>query len=116
LAARIATKGGALDTSRMIWSEVYETTKDEQVKKRALEALKGLKAQSDEMQLDQLAEDYRTRFGHYPQFARDLVEAGMLKGIPADPNGFPYAFGADGKSQLDPKSTVTIDRGAPTPK
>jgi len=116
LAARIATKGGALDTSRMIWSEVYETTKDEQVKKRALEALKGLKAQSDEMQLDQLAEDYRTRFGHYPQFTRDLVEAGMLKGIPADPNGFPYAFGSDGKSQLDPRSTVTIDRGAPTPK
>ena len=116
LAARIATKGGALDTSRMIWSEVYETTKDEQVKKRALEALKGLKAQSDEMQLDQLAQDYRARFGRYPQLTRELVEAGMLKGVPLDPDGFLYAFGPDGKSQLDPKSTVTIDPGAPTPK
>ena len=116
LAARIATKGGALDTSRIIWSEVYETTKDEQIKKRALEALKGLKAQSDEMQLDQLAQDYRARFGRYPQLTRDLVEAGMLKGVPLDPDGFPYAFGPDGKSQLDPKSTVTIDLGAPTPK
>ena len=116
LAARIATKGGALDTSRMIWSEVYETTQDEQVKKRALEALKGLKAQSDEMQLDQLAEDYRSRFGRYPQSTRELVEAAMIKGIPLDPDGFPYVFGADGKSQLDPKSTVTIDPGAPAPK
>ena len=116
LAARIATKGGALDTSRMIWSEVYETTQDEQVKKRALEALKGLKAQSDEMQLDQLAEDYRSRFGRYPQSTRELVDAAMIKGIPLDPDGFPYVFGADGKSQLDPKSTVTIDPGAPAPK
>jgi tetratricopeptide (TPR) repeat protein len=116
LAARIATKGGALDTSRMIWSEVYETTNDEQVKKRALEALKGLKAQSDEMQLDQLAQEYHTRFARYPQSTRDLVEAAMIKGVPLDPDGFPYVFGADGKSQLDPKSTVTIDQGAPTPK
>jgi tetratricopeptide (TPR) repeat protein len=116
LAARIASRGGALDTSRMIWSEVYETTQDEQVKKRALEALKGLKAQSDEMQLDQLAETYRSRFGLYPQSTRELVDAAMIKGIPLDPDGFPYVFGPDGKSQLDPKSTVTIDPGAPAPK
>lgn len=116
LAARIASKGGALDISRMIWSEVYETTRDEQVKKRALEALKGLKAQSDEMQLDQLADDYHARFGRYPQSTRELVDAAMIKGIPLDPDGFPYVFGADGKSQLDPKSTVTIDPGAPAPK
>ena len=116
LAARIASRGGALDTSRMIWSEVYETTQDEQVKKRALEALKGLKAQSDEMQLDQLSDDYHDRFGRYPQSTRELVDAAMIKGIPLDPDGFPYVFGANGKSQLDPKSTVTIDPGAPAPK
>ena len=116
LAARIALKGGAFDTSRMIWSEVYETTKDENVKKHALEELKGLKAQSDEMQLDQLAQDYHSRFGRYPQSTRDLVEAAIIKGVPLDPDGFPYAFGPDGKSQLDPNSTVTIDPGAPTPQ
>jgi tetratricopeptide (TPR) repeat protein len=116
LAARIATRGGALDTSRMIWSDVYETSNDDNVKKHALEELKGLKAQSDEMQLDQLAQEYRTRFGHYPQSTRELVEAGMFKGVPVDPDGFPYAFAPDGKSQLDPKSTVMIDLGAPTPK
>ncbi|MGB9244310.1 MAG: hypothetical protein WCC03_13230 [Candidatus Acidiferrales bacterium] len=116
LAARIASKGGALDTSRMIWSEIYETTKDEKIKKHALEELKGLKAQSDEIQLDQLAQDYHTRFGRYPQSTRELVDAAMLKGVPVDPDGFPYAFGPDGKSQLDPKSTIKIDPGAPTPK
>ena len=116
LAARIASKGGALDTSRMIWSEIYETTQDEKIKKHALEELKGLKAQSDEMQLDQLAQDYHTRFGRYPQSTRELVDAAMLKGVPVDPDGFPYAFGPDGKSQLDPKSTIKIDPGVATPK
>jgi tetratricopeptide (TPR) repeat protein len=116
LAARIASKGGALDTSRMIWSEIYETTKDEKIKKHALEELKGLKAQSDEMQLDQLAQEYHTRFGHYPQSTRELVEAGMIKGVPVDPDGFPYAFGSDGKSQLDAQSTIRIDPGVATPK
>jgi tetratricopeptide (TPR) repeat protein len=116
LAARIASKGGALDTSRMIWSEIYETTKDEKIKKHALEELKGLKAQYDEMQLDQLAQEYHTRFGHYPQSTRELVEAGMIKGVPVDPDGFPYAFGPDGESQVDAKSTVRIDPGAATPK
>src|SRR6202040_2461187 len=58
----------------------------------ALEALKGLKAQSDEMQLDQLAETYRSRLGRYPQSTRELVEAAMIKGIPLDPDGFPFVF------------------------
>ena len=114
LAARIASKGGALDTSRMIWSQVYETTTDEHVKKQALEELKGLKAQSDEMQLDQLAREYHDRFGRYPASVHELVEAKMLEGVPVDPDGLPYVFGAEGKSHLDPKSTVTIDLG-PTP-
>lgn len=114
LAARIASKGGALETSRMIWSQVYETTTDERVKKQAIEELKGLKAQSDEIQLDQLAREYYDRFGRYPASVRELVEAKMLEGVPVDPDGLPYMFGANGKSHLDPKSTVTIDLG-PTP-
>jgi hypothetical protein len=114
LAARIASKGGALDTSRIIWSEVYESTQDPKVKKRALEALKGLKAQTDEMQLDAIAEEYQKRFGRYPQSIRELLDAGMIADNPVDPDGFPYVMGSDGKSQLDSRSTVVIDPG-PTP-
>jgi hypothetical protein len=114
LAARIASKGGALDTSRIIWSEVYESTQDPKVKERALVALKGLKAQTDEMQLDAIAEEYQKRFGRYPQSIRELLDAGMIAGNPVDPDGFPYVMGTDGKSQLDPRSTVVIDPG-PTP-
>ena len=39
----------------------------------------------------------------------------MIAGDPVDPDGFPYVMGADGKSQLDPKSTVAIDLGVTPP-
>ncbi|MGH9747117.1 MAG: tetratricopeptide repeat protein [Candidatus Acidiferrales bacterium] len=116
LAARIASKGGAFETSRIIWSEVYETTQDPKVKEKALEELKGLKAQLDELKLDDVAAEYQKRFGRYPQSAKELQDAGMITGNPVDPDGFPYIFGVDGKSQLDPKSTIVIDPGAPTPR
>jgi len=108
MAARIAEKGGSLETSRMIWSEIYESTKDKTVRDKAMEMLRGLRAQEDEAQLDELAQEYKNRFGHFPASTSDMHDAGLLRGIPADPAGYPYVFGADGKSGLDPQSPVVI--------
>jgi hypothetical protein len=115
MAARVADKGGSIETSRMIWSELYESTKDPRVRKNAFEKLRGLKAQEDKMHLDELAEDYRKRFGHSPASTKEMRDAGILNGIPLDPDGIPYRIGPDGKSRLDPRSTVVIeqDSGAP---
>jgi hypothetical protein len=108
MAARVAQKGGSLETSRMIWSQLYESTQNPLVKKRAEEMLRGLKAQEDETQLDELASEYQKRFGRFPASAAQLRDAGLLRGIPIDPDGYPYTFGPDGKSQLSPQSSVVI--------
>jgi hypothetical protein len=108
MAARVAQKGGSTETSRMIWSELYESTKDPNVRKTALENLRGLKAQDDEEHLDELVENYRKRFGRYPASTKEMRDAGLLPGIPVDPDGIPYVIGPDGKSHLDPRSTVKI--------
>jgi hypothetical protein len=108
MAARIAEKSGSLETSRVIWSEVYESTQDRTVRDKAMEMLRGLRAQEDEAQLDELAQEYKNRIGHFPASASDLHDAGLLRGIPADPAGYPYFFGADGKSSLDPQSPIVI--------
>jgi hypothetical protein len=115
LAARVADKGSSIETSRMIWSELYEFTKDPNVRKNAFEKLRGLKAQEDEMHLDELAEDYRKRFGHYPASTKEMRDAGLLNGIPVDPDGLPYRIGLDGKSLLDPRSTVVIEQDSGSP-
>ena len=108
MAARITEKGGSLETSRMIWSQIYETSQDKIVREKAMETLRGLRAQEDEAQLDQLAQEYQNRFGHFPASASDLRTGGLLLEIPEDPAGNPYVFGKDGKSRLDPRSPIVI--------
>jgi len=108
MAGRIAEKGGSLETSRMIWSELHESTKDPSIKKDAEKQLRSLTAQDDEMHLDELSEGYRKRFGHSPASVEEMRSAGLLTGIPVDPAGFPYILGANGKSHLDPASPVLI--------
>ena len=113
MAARIAAKGGSPETSRLIWSELYLSTKDPAIRQTALKQLRGLKAQEDEEHLDDVSEQYSRRFGRYPSSAREMKDAGLLSGIPVDPAGYPYVIGADGKSKLDPRTTVVI---TPLPK
>jgi len=108
MAARIADKGGSIETSRMIWSELYESTKDPHIRKYAEQELRGLKAQEDEIQLDELAGEYHKRFGRYPSSTQEMHDAGMLADIPIDPAGFTYAIGSDGKFHLDPASPIVI--------
>jgi hypothetical protein len=108
MAALIAEKGGSLETSRMIWTEIYDSTQDKTVRSRAMETLRGLRAREDETKLDELAQQYRGRFGRFPASTAEMRDAGLLRAIPVDPAGYPYVFGPDGKSRLDPMSSVTI--------
>ena len=108
MAARVAQKGGSLETSRMIWSQLYESTQNQIVRKKASEILRGLKAQEDEAQLDERAGEYQKRFGRFPASMNDLRDAGLVSGVPIDPDGYPYIIGPDGRSQLNPQSSAVI--------
>jgi hypothetical protein len=108
MAAHIAQTGGSLETARMIWTELYESTTDPAIKKNARSQMQSLKAQADERHLDELALEYAKRFGHNPAAIQEMVAAGLLTGVPEDPAGFPYVIQADGKSHLDPASPIVI--------
>jgi len=114
-AVRVAQKGGSIETSRIIWSEIYESNRDPKIREKALETLQGLKAEQDEMNLNEVAAEYEKRFGRRPASTSDLRSAGLLNGIPVDPLGYPYVFGADGKAALHPDSTVVIPQDLNTP-
>jgi hypothetical protein len=109
MAARVAAMGGSIDTSRMIWSQVYESTQDPRIRKMALKELEELKAQDDEQHLDELATDYRKRFGRFPASIEEMQKAELLPQVPVDAEGYPYRLGADGKSRLDPRSPIVIE-------
>jgi hypothetical protein len=115
MAARMDQKGGSIETSRLVWSQIYESSENQSIRKLALDTLRGLKAEEDEAALNNLADQYRQRFGRYPASMTQLRDAGFLRGIPLDPEGYPYVLGPDGKVGLDPHSPVTIPQGPRTP-
>lgn len=115
MAARIEDKGGSLETSRMIWRELYESTQDSTIKNAAQQQLQNLAAQDDEVHLDELVDQYRRRFGHWPASFEQIRAAGLLPGIPVDPMGVPYVLGPDGKSRLNAASPLANSPGPANP-
>ena len=110
MAARVAQTGGSIETSQIIWAQIYSSTKDPNIRKQAGVQLQGLRAQEDMIQLGSLAAEYKKRVGHYPASEQELRVAGFLSGIPVDPAGFPYEFDADGKARLNSKTTFQMPK------
>jgi tetratricopeptide (TPR) repeat protein len=101
MAAKIAAEGESLSTSIFLWSEVYQTAKDPQVRDNAQMHLRLLRVEQDCKQLDALADEFQKRTGRRAARVGELVQAGLLPRLPADPMGFPYVFGPDGKAALN---------------
>ena len=101
MAAKIAAEGESYATSLFLWNDIYESTSDPLVKRNALLHLQLLKVKEDCRQLDALADEYEKRFGRRPSRISEMVQAGLLRGIPGDPLGYAYVFGEDGKAELN---------------
>jgi len=113
MAARIAQTGNALETSRLLWDEVYSTTTDDLVRKNAKKHLQALDAQLGLKHLNESSEDYWRKFGRYPTTIQELRDAGLVGGSLRDPAGYPYVMGPDGVPQLDPRSPIDLDPDHP---
>ena len=109
MAARLAETGDAVETSKLIWQEVYATTTDELIRKRALEHIRALDAAIGLKRLNESSEDYWKKFGRYPTTIQELRDAGFVGGKLQDPAGYPYAMGPYGVPQLDPNSPIVLD-------
>jgi hypothetical protein len=109
MAMRIAEQGGSRQTSRFLWTKIYESTRDLGIREKALEHLRALKAEEDADNLEKVATEFYRRFGRFPASLEDLVAAGILSGFPVDPAGYPYVFGAGGKVLLNPSSPIHSD-------
>ena len=106
MAARIAEKGEDRQTSWLLWSEIYKSTKDPMLKENARVQLMLLKADDDIAHLDSLAAEFQKKTGHPPSDLRELIEAGLLPAQVVDPRGFRYVLGPDGKARLNSASPL----------
>lgn len=115
MAAVIEQKGGNRETSRFLWSEIYNSTEDVTIRENARMHLDTLRALDDIEELERRAAAFRTQTGRWPQSFQELAAAGLLEGVPLDPQGHPYQLQPDGKITLDPQSEVKLDYG-PSPE
>lgn len=106
MAAKIAAEGESPETSYFLWLQVYQTTTDPMVKQNAEQHLKLMKVELDLKEIDRLADEYAKQAGHRATKMRELVQAGLLKDIPRDPEGYEYTFGDDGKAELNLNSPL----------
>jgi hypothetical protein len=115
MAARVAENGESLETSRLVWAELYNSTKDESVRQRALFHVQALDAQMALKKLNDNSEEYWKKFGRFPTSIQELRDAGLVQGDLKDPAGYPYVMGPNGVPQLDPHSPVPVESNQQKP-
>ncbi len=114
LAAQMAQHGGETHTAQMLWSAVYQTTRDKYIRENAEWHLRAIKADLECEALEQVAQIYRQRTGRFPASFAELERAGMIRGTPADPLGTPYALDDEGHVFVaDPDSFPFLEKALP---
>jgi tetratricopeptide (TPR) repeat protein len=110
MAAKIAAEGETPEISYTLWLDVFQTTTDPVIKKNAESHLRSLKTDLDCKELDRLADEFEKKTGKWPTRMSDLIQAGLLRGVPTDPDGYPYVFGEDGKAELNLRSPMMEEK------
>ena len=106
MAAKISAEGESPETSYFLWKQVYDTTKDPAVRRNAAEHLILMRAALEMKAINQMADQFEKQTGHRAARISELVQAGLLKGIPKDPDGYPYVLGEGGKVEFDLNSPM----------
>jgi len=96
LAAQMAEHAGDLQTARMLWTTMYQSTQDRSIRANAAAHLRALQVDEDVLVLERLVNIYRDKTGRVPNSFSDLEAAGLLRGTAADPLGHPYRLMPDG--------------------
>jgi len=114
LAAQMAQHAGEIQTARMLWQAAYATTQDDLIRKNAVTHLRALKVDEDITGLEKMVATYQEQTGMLPASFNALVGAGMLLGVPVDPNGKPYQLMFDGSIELrTPEDFPFVEKGLP---
>lgn len=97
MAAAMRQRAGELETARYMWSNIFESTTDANIKENAKMHLVALKVKLDIRELEKVTTAYWNKTGKPPESWQALIATGYLLGYPADPTGVSYELSAGGK-------------------
>lgn len=104
MAARMAEHGGDIRTAIALWDAIRRTNTDKNVLQNAESHLLSLRADAAIEDLEQRVQTYYSRTGAFPRSWSDMIRAGILPGIPLDPNQKPFKLMPDGTVQVQDPS------------
>lgn len=114
LAGKMAQHAGEYQMARMLWSATYESAQEESIKYNAIAHLRALRVDEDVTHLEEAVAAYRQKTGSSPGSLSALVNAGLLPGVPLDPDRHPYKITADGRVEVqNPDDFFFITKGTP---
>jgi len=114
MAARMSEHAGKLETARFLWSSLYQTTENEDIRVNAAKHLRALQVDEEVMVLEKLASSFHERTGRWPATWEEMVAARYLRSVPLDPTRRPYRLAPDGRVLVQvPKDLPFITQGLP---
>lgn len=114
MAAQMSQHAGELQTARMLWSSLYQTTQVQDVRENAVKHLRALQVDEDVSRLQDLVDGFHERTGRWPVNWNDMVAAGYLRSVPYDPTRRAYRLTSDGRVLVRlPADLPFITRGLP---
>lgn len=91
LAANTMATGGDTRSSRVLYEQLL-TSEVAWLREDAVRRLKKLEAIDQIALLERSTAEYERRFGDPPPTWQHMVQAGLLSGVPLDPDGHPYVL------------------------
>ena len=114
LAATMAQHAGEIQTARMLWVTTYQTTQDKLIRANAVAHLRALQVDEDVTMLQRAVTRYGQKTGQLPPSISAMVTAGILSGIPVDPDGHTYKLMPDGRIEIrNPDDFPFVEKGLP---
>ena len=114
LAAGMAQHAGDVQMARALWTTTLQSTQDKQIRANAIGHLRALRVDEDVTHIQRSVAQYGQKTGKLPPGLSALVSAGLLPGIPVDPDGNPYQLDDDGRVLVrHPDDFPFITKGTP---
>ena len=101
LISRLYTSAGDLETAEHFARVLSDDTADPGLKEVMHERVLDVQTERLLELLDAGSEEYKKRFGHYPQAPIELVTSGVMPNVPVDPRGGELSFTPDGTARSD---------------
>lgn len=92
LAAMALSRGGEIETAKMLWRQQLEQSERADIKDNARNHLASTQVAEDLWTLEFFIEKYKEKTGRPPRRLEDLVHAGYIRRVPLDPSGVPYDY------------------------